>query len=164
MTKIYYLEGPDGAGKSTYIKDRKEPQDIVLHNGVYPTPQHAFREYYTQIDYAMREFTTTNFKFDVWIDRGPISEMIYGLVMRDTIVDKGLFGLCMSMYRRHNVELIFCIPPYEVAHSNWAARLKESGEYIIQEKQFRQVYGMYQAIAARSMFNMTTSIFDYTQE
>ena len=79
---ILYVTGPDFAGKSTLIqKLNKGNKGLVLHNGTYPglDTQELFQVYRNQLDMAVR----ANESRDVFIDRAPIDEAIYGPIFRE---------------------------------------------------------------------------------
>ncbi len=73
------IEGPDGAGKSTLA--RQLGTDGVWHNGTYAgvSPEDLYKIYDAQISNAMVAAAGGK---TIAIDRGPLSEYIYGQVLR----------------------------------------------------------------------------------
>lgn len=162
MTKLIYIEGPDGAGKTTLINELKKPEDMFYHNGVYNSTADAFDTYHEQINCYEQQKVTTFTNFNCYLDRGPIAEVNYGLVMRGTIVPHGMYSnLLDRMKSMPDLEFILCLPPYEDAHANWARNIKN--EYIKRDKQYRQVYKMYADLLELSFFGIKINHYDYTK-
>lgn len=78
---ITCITGPDFAGKSTLISQLSRAHDFFMHNGTYAgmKPDELFDVYSSQIDEAVK---TEARGFNIWIDRSPVDEAIYGPVFR----------------------------------------------------------------------------------
>jgi len=78
---ILCVTGCDFSGKTTLIKKLdKNSTALVLHNGTYPdlNSDELFQVYRNQLDLAARAARDR----DVYIDRAPIDEAVYGPIYR----------------------------------------------------------------------------------
>ena len=140
--KLFVVEGPDGAGKTTLIKQLEEAlswHTEVVHHGPY----------LDRSDVQLRNIYHNSFvrtmgerKHNVILDRSWVSEVMYGTVVRDgsriSNADIKRFELHM---RNVGGAYIMCMPPVETCLANYAAR-KEM-EYLENEESLRTIYGLY---------------------
>ena len=88
MKHVIYVDGPDCCGKSTLISAIKREGDLVIHNGLYETPAQAYAAYIRQIQSFLAASQT---KYNrLILDRGVLSEIVYGQVLRNTLPDAAL--------------------------------------------------------------------------
>ena len=163
MSKLYYIEGPDGCGKTKWIEDHKVAKDMFYHNGVYESVEDAFNNYHEQLNCYEQHKMTTFDDFNCYMDRGPVAEMIYGLVMRGTTIPPKMYMELLSRFQKvAELEFIIFLPPLEVAMDIWASRLH--AEYIKHSKKYIAVYHMYEDMIGKDFFGITIHKYDFTQE
>ena len=160
---LVILEGPDGAGKTSYkdtlikkLKRLNHDQRIVtVHNGPYETPQLAEEAFSDQYDMAEAASPDTC----VILDRCHISERIYSEVFReDKIADEEYWALDKKMISL-GPQLILCLPPLQVSLQNW----KESEDEMFRDlMKYLEVYEKYQNI--RRFTKCIYRKFDYTRD
>src|SRR5699024_5217580 len=73
-----YLEGVDGSGKSTLAKQLAAQHDLrILHRGPIPANRTFRQEYLDDVKKQLPGLV---------LDRGPISERVYGLFYRKEVI------------------------------------------------------------------------------
>ena len=159
MGKLFIVEGPDGAGKTTLIKqlvDVLSGPTKVVHHGPYLdlTPLQLFKTYYDSFVQDMDSGTT-----NVILDRSWISEIFYGNQVRGkSRIAKFINTLLNNQVYRLEGSFIYCMPPIETCVANYASR-KEL-EYLEDESALRAVYGVYNSYIMNDMSKKF--IHDYT--
>lgn len=155
MTKqIIYVEGPDCAGKSTLVEAIKKDNDLIIHNGRYETAEAAYASYLNQLS----EFG--NSKFDrLILDRGVLSEVIYGMVMRNETPDEHSFRLIIKQLEEFDYHIVVCLPPFGPTVIKWAQR--QTQEYVNQFEQYVLVYDLYSKV--QSELGEHVIVHDYTK-
>lgn len=153
MKQIIYIEGPDCCGKSTLVNALKREGDLVIHNGRYDTAQIAYNTYIKQL----QDFKESKHERLI-LDRGVLSEIVYGQVMRDTVGDVVQLKVIFDMLQEFAYDIIICLPPFGPTVIKWARRLDE--EYVNQFEQFVTIYEMFQRLPKEVS---ETMIHDYTQ-
>jgi len=154
---IIILEGPDGSGKTTLAKYLQSRHDFqYVHTGP-PTDNDLLEEYGRTLYDACRSSR------NVVIDRLHVGERIYGPQLRgqDRLGRDGEI-LIHRLISAYGVRLVFCLPPYEVALSNWKSRFAEGMELIEKEAIYQKVYAAYRATMNDAFYNQSTW-FDYTK-
>lgn len=152
--KVIYVEGPDCAGKSTLINALKREGDYIIHNGRFPSQEEAYVEYLRQLN----EFSKSNYDRLI-LDRGVLSEVIYGMVMRQTTPDEHSFRLIIKQLDELDYDFVVCLPPFGRAVMHWAKR--QDDEYINQFEQYVLIYDLYSKIEKE--FSDIVYIHDYTR-
>jgi len=151
--RLLYFEGPDGAGKTTRIKEFRNDFDFYWHNGVYPSLDHSYRAYSHQI----ATLEVDQFHTGI-LDRGIFSDYIYGSVCRGVQpAQHNIEALCYRM-REIGTKLIICLPPYEVCKQNWLSRIGK--EYVKDDVQYGCIYDKYVELIDNAL--LPTEIYDYT--
>lgn len=123
LPRLIIVEGPDGAGKSTLVKELKMIYDRsdqftevrVMHHGPYKGEEKIVAKYFTPIARAMIEGTTA-----LIMDRSWLSEPVYA-----DALDRGASRISLEEDRMLSraalaleCEVILCMPPYEVCAAN----------------------------------------------
>lgn len=153
MKKIVYVEGPDCAGKTTLINAIQREGDKVIHNGRFPTAKDAYDAYIKQL----QDFKTDEFDRLI-LDRGVLSEIVYGQVMRNTVGDVVLLKTIMDLIQEFDYDIIICLPHFGQTVIKWAQRLES--EYTQQFEQYVTIYEMFQRLPKEVADVM---VHDYTQ-
>lgn len=127
---FYYLEGVDGAGKSTLARHLSNLLDIpTLHRG--PIPAHrTFRdEYYSDVAELLKGPGLV-------LDRGPVSELVYAKIIRGTpsVGSWEDWSDCQALYNAHQVTKIYLQAPIPVLMERIAARGEQPPKLEIMEK------------------------------
>jgi hypothetical protein len=154
---IIILEGPDGSGKTTLAKYLQSRHDFqYVHTGP-PTDNDLLEEYGRTLYDACRSSR------NVVIDRLHVGERIYGPQLRgqDRLGRDGEV-LIHRLISAYGARLVFCLPPYEVALSNWKSRFAEGMELIEKEAIYQKVYAAYRATMNDVFYNAAVW-FDYTR-
>lgn len=160
-SRVYYIEGPDGSGKTTLINNALEETDLKVHNGPYPSSAEAYAAYMSQYESAAKVLSLDP-NLTVYIDRGPISEVVYGQVLRSGPAEPPKeFFECLRKLEELNATIIICLPPSEVSKANWKSRLNE--EHVKKEIQYNRIYNKYTEIVKHlRSFKGDVVFYDYT--
>lgn len=98
---IIIIEGIDGSGKSTLAEELSKEFNIPVVHNVKPKDGENILHKYLKI---MREHN-----YDVILDRGWISNMVYGDVMKDQhTITQNEFNLLCNLAFQHDGFVIFC--------------------------------------------------------
>lgn len=160
MKQLIYVEGPDGSGKSTRIRElmaAHEGPAALYHNGVYTSSMNAFNAYMHQMKFFDQVNIDQNWM--IIMDRGPYAEQIYGPIMRDTRMNGRQIDDCLELLNHLKAEFIICLPPYEVCKSSWEKRKDE--EYVKDPVKYQKIYDQYELLAQYHEIERAT-IYDYT--
>ena len=161
---LVVLEGPDGAGITTFKDDLKKRllginpnfKIVDTHNGPYDTPDDAYLAFLNQL-VAVEEDRHNQMIF--FLDRCHISERIYSEVFRETKIDDDRYESLDLRMRKLAPILILCLPPMEVAMTNW----EDSKEEMFRDKlQYIQVYRKYEKF--RDYTKCLYRKYDYTSD
>ena len=144
MVKMYLIEGPDGAGKTTLAEGiKREHEDRgesvhIWHNGVREESSRA--EYLEPLlDIIDNE---DDYEYNVVIiDRLHISEVIYAQVLRggETDMDDELGNEIEDALDALNTTRIWCDTPL----INCINRCAERGEDLVDNEMLAQVHSLY---------------------
>jgi len=147
---ILILEGPDGAGKSTLVKQLTQHfgDDMVhtVHHGPYPNlvPEMLCKTYFRSMTPAL------TFNDTVIMDRSWLSEPIYGAVYRDgeNRVDLPRRRMLERVALSRGGVVIHCQPHFDICAKAFIAR--KGDEYLDNLEQLRQVYNEYETLGIRT--------------
>lgn len=155
------VEGPDGAGKTTLIKQLTERYELDV------APRVVSKDTEAMID--LKVWTEENVKAgfqNLIFDRHRlISEPIYGPILRTEQAPgftdlQWLFTMLWKFYKARPV-IIFCLPPLEVVKANIA---NDPDNVVVADK----IEGIYAAYAARASLDWAANegqfIWDYTKD
>lgn len=143
---LIILEGPDGAGKSTFaarIANRFITRDFqITHQGPPPAEVNRFLHYRDVLDRAMSRPTG--------MDRWAPGELVYGPIYRGE--DKlGWDGWCelyrLTLTQNPMALFILCLPPYQDCRRAWASGRKE---LLKNEVDLLKSYGAYRDFLKRA--------------
>lgn len=140
---IILCEGPDGTGKTTLAKN-EFPDYEYIHNGVFPTPMHAYNEY-------KRQISQWNQNSNVFVDRQHISERIYGSAYHGVFMDDMLYHEIDNMLYERGAIVVLCLPKYEVSVRNWASRA--SLEMLSSVNDYWRIYQKYESMLYSSNYS-----------
>jgi hypothetical protein len=156
------VEGPDGAGKTTLIRQMMER----YQDGLTIAPRVVSKDAEAMVD--LRQWVNTN------LDEGPqykifdrhrlISEFIYGPVLR-TEQQPGFDSVTwvwhsLRRFQQMRPVLIYCIPPLEAVMANIAG--DEDNQVV-----WNHIMGIYTAYLQRATLdalNAGAIIYDYTTD
>jgi thymidylate kinase len=147
---IIILEGPDGAGKSTLVKQLAQHfgDEMVhtIHHGPYPNmpPEALCKTFFRSMTPAL------TFNDTVIMDRSWLSEPIYGAIYRngDIRVDLPRRRMLERVALSRGGVVIHCQPSFEACANAFMARKDE--EYLDDLTQLRQVYDEYETLGLRT--------------
>ena len=154
---ICILEGPDGGGKTTLAKHLQEHHGFqYVHTG--PPESDKVLEAYGKTLYDASRAPR-----DTVIDRLHVGERIYGPTLRnqDRLGRAGEI-LIHRLISAYGARLIFCLPPYNAAFTNWRKKHREGAELVKQEQTYERIYKAYQE-TVRDPFYGSVSWYDYTK-
>jgi thymidylate kinase len=154
MTKkrVVYVEGPDGCGKSTLISAIQREGDLIIHNGVYASPEIAYSTYIDQL----KSFGKSPYKRLI-LDRGVLSEIVYGKVIRHHQPNVVQLKIIIDLVQGYDYDIIICLPPFGRAVITWAKRIED--EYVNQFEEYVTIYEMFQRLPQEVT---DTIVHDYT--
>lgn len=132
------IEGPDCSGKSTLIQTVLSDY-CVIHNGVYKSPDLAYKAYMEQIP---SNYSAIVCPLIVW-DRQYVSEQIYGPIFRGKGLSQEQVEAIEAKHRALNTVVVLCAPPKEVVMQQWKLRNAKREEYIEQESYFEKIVDEY---------------------
>ena len=139
MVKVFYLEGPDLAGKSTLATQlAKMYFGSVIHFGP-PTTDDVFEQYGAPIHQAYHEAKSAGCGALI-IDRAHISEQVYGPILRGHIAGKRWqWKLLESALDQLGTTRLYVNPGRKVIRN----RLLTRGEDFVTEVQLDRVQTAY---------------------
>jgi hypothetical protein len=154
MNRIVILEGPDGAGKTTFAKHLSQKHDFyIIHTGVPDLNVDLLEEYGYDL------WRASQMNQDVVFDRLHVGECIYGLLIRnhDRLGPRGM-TLMQRLVTGIGAQVVFCMPPYEVAEANWTCR---HTEYVKDRVAYQGIYNGYKDLSSAGLFAGSVN-WDYT--
>lgn len=157
------VEGPDGGGKTTLIKDLSE------YWGVPVAPRVVSKDAEAMVD--LKQWVADNLKkgwhSTIYDRHRLVSETIYGPILRPSKPEPGFDDtawLTMSLKRFYQIQpiIIYCLPPLEVVKAN----VMDDPDNLVVRDRISAIYAMYQTRAAIdiSVRGRTTDIWDYTSD
>lgn len=154
---IILLEGPDASGKTTLVKNEFISRGFqYIHNGVYPSPEHAYQAYVNQL----KDLTSTD---NVVIDRMHLSERIYGRIYHGEFMADESYWHIDSMLEKLNAIALICITNFHETLRIWSARKKD--ELIKDPKVFERIYDEYwSCVLANDMNRAYTNLITYSYD
>lgn len=154
---LVIIEGPDGSGKTTLIAQEFTNRKFsVVHNGVYPSPDEAYRNYELQIG-IVRNNRDAN-KLNIVHDRSYISQAVYGPIMRNEHIDWEAHEKIDRLVLAARGVIVYCRT--DASMGNWRARLAKKGEYITDDKKYIAVCQGFDVILSRRT-QVPVLIYDY---
>lgn len=159
---LVIVEGPDGAGKTTLIRNLEPSfgRAVVRRHGAYLGESDISRHYMRDLLEAI-----DNRGDVVFMDRSWLSEPVYGRAARGGLTrmtDREEQMLVSAAWVARAV-VVLCLPPYEACLSAWASRPAE--EYLKKSAQLRAVYDGYAASVVRWRATLPTVIvYDRTRD
>lgn len=156
------LEGPDGGGKSTMVKQIQEMYDFpvaeraVSSRGVGQTEIRRYVEEHLRLGYR-----------DILLDRfALISGPIYGALTgmeppNDVFKDLGWMAYAESLFLNVKPLVIYCLPPIDVVAQNIEADA-DSRSVVKSDDDVELIYYQYAARAARDISVGVGMTYDYT--
>lgn len=165
--QLILLEGPDGGGKThTALNALASLGYAYQHNGPPPACEgHPdtwdARDIFT---WQLKNLKPKTLKRKGWlVDRSWPSEQIYHrFAGRPHTFDAIAHRMFERYMLSHQGVVVMCLPPYEVAYTNWQKRVKEGKELLTQDAQFAEMYEFYRAWPIRTCLPVVT--YDYTLE
>ena len=163
---IYLIEGPDGAGKTTLVRD------VIKAKGAIPLPRNCTSLEGPKTDslekylrWTVNEFPRMARDYQLYVlDRHPcISELIYGPALRGHAEmgnSPSLFWRAFSTLKQ-NADVIYCLPPWEDVQAN--LRASSEGQMPGVAAQGRELYEAYQQFIDSALFP-EAMIYDYTRD
>lgn len=156
------VEGPDGSGKTTLIKELSKSLKLPV------APRVVSKDAEAMVDLV--EWVKTNvgggFKPLIFDRHRLISEFIYGPILRDDqspgFISTNWVAEMLFKFYTCNPIIIYCLPPVEVVEQNVKA---DPDNQVVWGKS-RALYTAYNQRAIMDMiwYPMRTFIYDYTSE
>ena len=150
MSKAIIVEGPDASGKTTLCKTLKSHGYRYEHCVPSLTnPRTNLLRFYTDAIWR-----AAHSKRPYVLDRGPLSEQVYGPIMRnfDRLGEAGS-RLLTRLTRALGVGEVIALPPWRVVRSQWLEKKKQAwdpakdeGDYLDLIEQLRRVYFKYREL------------------
>lgn len=146
------IEGPDGAGKTTLAKQLcSEAGYAYRHEGPPPASATAL-QHYAGILASLTEPTL--------LDRFHLGELVYGPVVRGgSGLSPDAMGQLHQTLFELNVQVILCLPPFNVAWANWLNRRKLGHEFLTDPSLFCASY-----LGFSNLKSEADIIYDYTRD
>jgi len=146
------IEGPDCSGKTTLIEEEFGHLNRK-HNGLYPSPTHAYNAYLQQISDFL------SFNTSIVFDRMHLSEFIYGTVMRDEYtINSEQFNTIEEQLTIAECITVVCLPHLSKCLKTWWDR--QDDEYVSKEQKFISIYEYY--TCSHNLSNVPVLYYDYT--
>lgn len=142
----FIIEGPDGAGKTTYSRKLCEQFGLAYHHeGPPPADVDIFKHYKFLLET----------KIPTCFDRLHLGEMIYGPLLR------GKSGISFEQcrYLSHMALVTVCLPPASVC-----MRSLHEEEYIKDPAQLVHAYERWQKLTNNSAFMHNAILYDRSRE
>lgn len=155
------VEGPDGSGKSTLIRNLGYEHTLWMGGARIKHPTLG-------VTWAYPDETRSRVQFDrqlqqqlqrVAFDRFHISERVYGPLLRgEQAMDDNTFCQINDEVRRQRIPVILCLPPYEVAYANVTLAGRERPVYQT-DAFLRRAYDEFLALQP-----WATVVYDFTRD
>lgn len=154
------VEGPDGAGKTTLVRELSREFGLKIHpkgervDGPDGPPKQDERE---RVWEPIGQMVTGNSPVEIY-DRLFFSELVYGPIWRgETKLTPDEERMVQQTLKVFKVPVIFCLPPVEVCADN----SKDSTHNLVMPT-IREVYEKYIAVAT-DFTSPYSWIYDYTK-
>jgi thymidylate kinase len=160
--QITIFEGPDGAGKSTLVREfaADHPDGATaIHHGPYAGIDEIAPTYFASMLPAYLD------RRSVVLDRSWVSEPIYAYVYRGNRcrVSAAQARILERLALARSAVVVVCLPPLARCLENWRVRHARGAEYLETEAHLERVWELYREyLASRSALPRVT--FDYTTE
>lgn len=157
------VEGPDGGGKSTLIRDLSERYMFPIAPRVVSKDTDAMVDLKAWVE----DNTLQGFQYKFFDRHRLISEPIYGPILRDQIQpgfdDVSWLGWQMRLFYQAKPIIIFCIPPLEAVRANV---IGDGEDNKVVRSRIDKIYSAYVARATIDEFFRPgrTMIYDYTSD
>lgn len=157
------VEGPDGAGKTTLIRDIRQFFNIPVAPRVVSKGAEAM----TDLKVWTENNVSLSFHKMIYDRHRLISEPIYGSVLRDYFEPgfgdpEWLWKMYRKFYTQANPLIIYCLPSWEVVEKNVANDTEDQPDHV--RAKIRSIYAQYAAKAAvDAAVHERAVIYDYTQ-
>lgn len=155
------VEGPDGAGKTTFIEKLVAELDLPVAPRVVSKDAEAMVDLKTWTEKNVSE----GFQATIFDRHRLVSEPIYGAVLRDRFEPgfddvRWLHEMFFRFYEMCRPIIIYCLPPFEAVRTNIVG---DRNNEVVQ-KDIRRIYALYAARAASDMAlrPQNTFRYDYT--
>lgn len=154
------VEGPDGAGKTTLVKETQSHFPVTIAPRVVNTEAQAMVDLKQWVEDNVRQLNQ-----GVIFDRHRlISETCYGPVLRQGMTEPGFADLgwlsaMLQMFYAAKPTIIYCIPPKHVCVSRNAACWPTQASY----DQCDAIYDNYITRAAIDLSLRRATHYDYTE-
>jgi thymidylate kinase len=149
---IVIIEGPDGAGKTTFAKGIVGA--AYHHEGQPPAGAYSLLGYY----YGKVAAAHAETQGPIVFDRLALGELVYGPILRGgarlTYSDYAAF---IKETRKLGAVHVLCLPPKDCARTNWKRRAAVGGELFEQEDLFNRTYDAFAKFAP-----LADVVYDYT--
>lgn len=157
------VEGPDGAGKTTLIKE------LVERTGLEVAPRVVSKDAEAMTDLVKwtEENVAAGFQMKIFDRHRLISEPIYGPILRSEtqpgFSDPQWFYSLLHQFYDLEPIVIYCLPPFEVVWKN--IENDRDNKVVARAPIMRAIWGAYYNKAmTEHVLNKSTWIYDYTDE
>ena len=154
------LEGPDGAGKTTLIKQLAEKYSLPIAPRVVSKDAESM---IVSLKAWVEDNVSQGFQATLFDRHRLISEPIYGAVLRKTFEPgfdsvQWLHAMNTMFYKHCRPMILYCLPPFEVVKANVQ---NDENNKVVKEA-IRKIYALYTARAAQDAVLSGALIYDYT--
>lgn len=144
---ILIIEGPDGAGKTTYARSFRNA--TYHHEGPPPGDRNLVDYYLGNVERAHESQTPHVF------DRSAMSEVVYGPILRGgSRIDRAGFEAFESGLRGLGAVTVICLPPYAACWDAFEAKYRRGQELLghgvsasVANERFERAYRHFEALA-----------------
>lgn len=156
--QMIIVEGPDGAGKTTLVKE------LSAHFNIPIEPRVVSKDAEAMVDLKM--WTERNvhrgFQYSIFDRHRLISEPIYGAVLRRRFEPgfddpQWLYLMYYQLYMLCRPVIIYCLPPYKTVRANI---LHDEDNKVVRNS-IRRIYALYVAKAAHDAVTNGALIYNF---
>lgn len=155
------VEGPDGAGKSTLIKELRAEFRLPIADRVVSKKTEAMTDL---VDWTEKNLSK-GFQLEIFDRHRLISEPIYGPILRDKAQPgfddiEWLHKMMFQMYHIVKPVIIYCIPDYGTV---WENVRDDSDNEVVRDR----IYSIWSLYLTKAVTDIATYdravLFDYTK-